>query len=284
MPPSYAVLLSYTFGAKMVSLSRRERQRLCEKLEFLRAGLWDTGLRVKKLKGIGRPVFEARLNRGERILFTLRRPPGGNDEGHGVTRIHLRDLVPHEDVGRALSRIVKAPLLEIERAEVEEMSEFVADDLGDDYFWPALDRPVDAPPTDDAGPEPWLVVDEEELGRLQVVDQGDNLKLYLFLTSEQARLLHSEPPLLLSGTAGSGKTTIAVYFLLRQRVRQLAAAPDGAVQAATAPGNAERALFLTCSPHLKRFSERIYHGLVKATELEHAAEAVRFADAGRAAQ
>ena len=200
-------------------LSRRERQRLCEKLEFLRAGLWDTGLRVKKLKGIGRPVFEARLNRGERILFTLRRPPGGNDEGHGVTRIHLRDLVPHEDVGRALSRIVKAPLLEIERAEVEEMSEFVADDLGDDYFWPALDRPVDAPPTDDAGPEPWLVVDEEELGRLQVVDQGDNLKLYLFLTSEQARLLHSEPPLLLSGTAGSGKTTIAVYFLLRQRVQ-----------------------------------------------------------------
>ncbi|MDE0229724.1 MAG: UvrD-helicase domain-containing protein, partial [Spirochaetaceae bacterium] len=53
---------------------------------------------------------------------------------------------------------------------------------------------------------------------------------------------------------------------------------DAGVRRDTA--GAERALFLTCSAHLKRFSERIYRGLVKATELEHAPEAVRFATLG----
>ena len=204
----------------------------------------------------------------------------------------------------------------------------------------------------DAGPQRWLVVDDQEWRRLLAAHDGDHLELYLFLTREQARLLHSEPPLLLSGTAGSGKTTIAVDFLLRHRVRRLTPAPDAATapadpvaravsadpgargmpahgpargsprsaapdgphapaafpragaegstarsaaqerssrpvargvgfsDAGVGPAGAERALFLTCSAHLKRFSERIYRGLVKATELEHTPEAVRFATLG----
>ena len=53
------------------------KQRLREKLEFLQEGLWDAGVRVKKLRGSGRAVFEARLSRGDRILFTLGEPPDG---------------------------------------------------------------------------------------------------------------------------------------------------------------------------------------------------------------
>ena len=308
MPRNYTLLLHDAVRAHVVSLDARAKQRLREKLEFLQEGLWDAGVRVKKLKGSGRAVFEARLSRGDRILFTLGEPPDGN--GAGATRIYVWGVVKHDDVSAAERRIVpaNAPFLDFEPALVEELPEFVADDLDGDYFSPALDQPVAVPSAEaptDAGPQRWLVVDEEEWRRLQAAHQGDHLELYLFLTREQARLLHSEPPLLLSGTAGSGKTTIAVYFLLRHRVRQLAAAPDAAVEApagrsarsaagergsvalgrpaqGTTAGtaDAERALFLTCSPHLKRFSERIYRGLVKATELEGAAEAVRFATLG----
>ena len=283
MPRNYTLLLHDAVRAHVVSLDARAKQRLREKLEFLQEGLWDAGVRVKKLKGSGRAVFEARLSRGDRILFTLGEPPDGN--GAGATRIYVWGVVKHDDVSAAERRIVpaNAPFLDFEPALVEELPEFVADDLDGDYFSPALDRPVAVPSAEaptDAGPQRWLVVDEEEWRRLQAAHQGDHLELYLFLTREQARLLHSEPPLLLSGTAGSGKTTIAVYFLLRHRVRQLTAAAGAPGPAPEPRAGGERALFLTYSPHLKRLSERIYRGLVRATDLERAPHAVRFATFG----
>ena len=282
MQRTYTLLLHDTVRAYLVSLGSRAKQRLREKLEFLQHGMWDAGVRVKKLKGTARTVFEARLTRGDRILFTLGEPTA--EQGAGVTRIYVWGVVKHDDVTSAERRIVpaNAPFLDFQPAAVEELPEFVADDLGADYFSPALDQPTAAhdpsAPTD-AGPQRWLVVDEEEWRRLQTAHASDHVELYLFLTREQAHLLHREPPLLLSGTAGSGKTTIAVYFLLRHRVRQLTAA-GAPVVTAEPPATAERALFLTYSPHLKRFSERIYRGLVKATDLEHAPQAVRFATFG----
>ena len=318
MHRNYTLLLHDTVRAHVVSLDVRAKQRLREKLEFLQEGLWDAGVRVKKLKGSGRAVFEARLSRGDRILFTLGEPPAAdaNGNGAGATRIYVWGVVKHDDVSAAAERRIvpaNAPFLDFEPALVEELPQFDAGDLDGDYFSPALDRPFTAPDADaptDAGPQRWLVVDDEEWRRLLAAHQDDHLELYLFLTREQARLLHGEPPLLLSGTAGSGKTTIAVYFLLRHRVRQLAAAPDAtgepaagrstrhataargggargqSVQGRPRDGGtavaagAERALFLTCSAHLKRFSQRIYGGLVQATELEDATQAVRFATLG----
>ena len=316
MVRNYTLLLHDAVRAHMVSLDVRAKQRLREKLEFLQEGLWDAGVRVKKLKGSGRAVFEARLSRGDRILFTLGEPPAAdaNGNGAGATRIYVWGVVKHDDVRTSAERRIvpgNAPFLDFEPALVEELPQFDAGDLDGDYFSPALDQPIAAPSADaptDAGPQRWLVVDDEEWRRLLATHQGDHLELYLFLTREQARLVHDEPPLLLSGTAGSGKTTIAVYFLLRHRVRQLAAAPEatgepaggrsmrhataargggargqsvqGAEDGTAVAAGAERALFLTCSPHLKRFSQRIYRGLVKATELEDAAPAVRFATLG----
>ena len=308
---SYTLLLHDTVRAHLLAQDRQAKQRLREKLEYLQLGMWDGGVRVKKLKGVAPAVFEARLSRGDRILFTLGRPQTA--DGAGGTRIYVWRVVKHDAVTAAAQRIApprNAPFLMFEPDDVTELKEdLYLDELNDDYLSPALDQPLSAPAPAadggadgagsdgprDAGPQRWLVVDDAEWRRLQAADQGDHLELYLFLTREQARLLHSEPPLLLSGTAGSGKTTIAVYFLLRQRVRQLAAAPEGAPadsadaptvanpdSAAPAPAGeaAEQALFLTCSPHLKRFSERIYRGLIKATELEAAPQAVRFATLG----
>ena len=290
---SYTLLLHDTVRAHLMSLGRQAKERLREKLEYLQLGLWEHrqrahgGTLVKKLKGVAPAVFEARLSRGDRILFTLGRPQA--EDGAGATRIYVWGVVKHDAVTAAAQRIVpgNAPFLMFEPEDVKEWKEELnLNDLSDDYLSPALDQPLRAAPdgaATDAGPQRWLVIDDVEWRRLQAADQGDHLELYLFLTREQARLLHSEPPLLLSGTAGSGKTTIAVYFLLRHRARQLAAAPDGMAETETPgadPAGAERALFLTCSPYLKRFSERIYRGLVKATDLENAPQAVRFATFG----
>ena len=252
MPRTYKLLLHDTVRSHVVSLGRRARRRLREKLDLLQEGMWEGGLRVKKLRGSGRAVFEARLSHGDRILFTLGQPPA--DNGDGVTRIYVWGVEKHDDVTAAAQRIVpgNAPFLDFQPDAVEELPEEVfVDDFEPAYFSPALDRPVPAHDTaapPDAGPQRWLVVDDEEWRRLQTAHASDHVELYLFLTREQARLLHSEPPLLLSGTAGSGKTTIAVYFLY--------------------------------SAHLKRLSERIYRGLVRATELERAPHAVRFATFG----
>jgi len=69
---NYTLLLNYCLKRHMLGLSRKEKERLQEKFEFLEAGIWDSGIRVKKLKGIsGKVIFEARLSKGERIIFTL---------------------------------------------------------------------------------------------------------------------------------------------------------------------------------------------------------------------
>ena len=33
--------------------------------------MWGGGTRVKRLRGIGRPVYEARTDSGDRLLFTM---------------------------------------------------------------------------------------------------------------------------------------------------------------------------------------------------------------------
>ena len=297
MPRTYILLLHDTVRAYLLSLESRAKQRLGEKLEFLQHGLWDTGVRVKRLKGTARAVFEARLSRGDRILFTL------GQRMHGATPIYVWGVVQHDDVTAAERRIVpaNAPFLDFQPLAVEERPELDADELDDEYFSLVQSQPGGGLAADtrrdaaalagdglaagsgDTGPQRWLVVDGEEWRRLQQAHRGDHVELFLYLTREQARLLDSEPPLLLSGTAGSGKTTIAVYFLLRHRVRQLNAAASDEAPSATAPEpptERERALFLTYSAHLKRFSEAMYRGLVAATDLERAPQTVRFATYG----
>ena len=297
MPRTYILLLHDTVRAYLLSLGSRAKQRLGEKLEFLQHGLWDTGVRVKRLKGAARAVFEARLSRGDRILFTLGR------RMHGAIPIYVWGVVQHDDVTAAERRIVpaNAPFLDFQPLAVEERPELDADELDDEYFSLVQSQPGGGLAADtrrdaaalagddlaavsgDTGPQRWLVVDGEEWRRLQQAHRGDHVELFLYLTREQARLLDSEPPLLLSGTAGSGKTTIAVYFLLRHRVRQLNAAASDEAPSDTAPEpptERERALFLTYSAHLKRFSEAMYRGLVAATDLERAPQTVRFATYG----
>ena len=109
----YIVLLNDALKSHLLRLDERARARLREKFEFLENGFWDAGVRVKKLRGMaGRVVFEARLSRGDRLLFTL-----GSHRGR--TAIYVWGLVSHDDISAGASRIVpgNAPFLDFEPFE-----------------------------------------------------------------------------------------------------------------------------------------------------------------------
>lgn len=233
----YQVLLNDGLKRHVLGLEPGDRRRLREKFEFLENGLWDTGVRVKKLKGATRRVvFEARASRGDRLLFTL------GSRG-GRTAIYVWALVAHDDISAAARRIgaSDAPFLDFASETEQDLP-----DLALDAAPPAWlsQEDVDERAPEDYGPQRWLVLDEAEWERILKAPAADPFELHLYLTREQAAILEADPPVLLSGTAGSGKTTLSVYYLLR----------DGA--------RGGRRLFLTFNEGLRRLSEGIYRGLV----------------------
>lgn len=235
MSPSFVLLVSDTLKRHLDSLSHRELERLREKFDFLATGLWEGGLRVKKLKGTGAVVFEARVSKGDRLLFTL-----GREDG--IARIYAWGIESHDDVNRAKTGILpdNAPFLSFECLEEREEKDLDLGSLDPDWY---SQESFEAVAAEDCGPQRWRVVEEGDWERLLARAEDAELDLRLHLTAAQRQALLGEPPLLLSGTAGSGKTTIAIYYLLRNL-----------------PG-VERRLFLTWHPFLSDHSRRLYESL-----------------------
>ena len=227
----------------MLTLGTREKNRLREKFEFLEAGIWDSGVRVKKLKGSsGKVIFEGRASKGDRIIFTL------GKYGHH-TAIYVWTIVKHDDISSSTKKIFpeNAPFLNFEPEITEEYSDILIDDLPKEYY---SQEAIEEKSSDDYGPQKWLVLSDEEWKRMLLAGDPDDFDLFLFLTSEQSRILKIPPPILLSGTAGSGKTTISVYYLLGKNFLN------------------KKRLFLTYNPFLKEFSQRIYSGLISHADLD----------------
>ena len=53
----YLLLINDALKTHLARLPVARRRQLREKLEFLENGLWDAGVRVKKLRGTPRVVF-----------------------------------------------------------------------------------------------------------------------------------------------------------------------------------------------------------------------------------
>jgi hypothetical protein len=60
------------------------------------------------------------------------------------------------------------------------------------------------------------VIDEDDLVRLFETEDLSSVSLKVKLMSEQEQVLHKPLPLLLSGGAGSGKSTISIYRLINE--------------------------------------------------------------------
>ncbi len=223
------------------------RKRLKKQIEFLEIGMWDGGVKVKKIKGTrdNRTVFEARLDRGNRIIFTL-----GFDES---TRefsqdknvlIYIWGIVSHDDISNKSKAIIpaNAPFLKFSSLGENNVQELILDDLDDSHY---TQEYITKKISDDAGSQKWHRLNDADWERIELFTK-DDFDLYLYLTPTQIDVLKMPPPVLLSGTAGSGKTTIGVYYLLKKSI------------------GSYRKLFITYNKFLKVAAERLYTGLLNS--------------------
>ncbi|MCU0288137.1 MAG: hypothetical protein MUF15_17290, partial [Acidobacteria bacterium] len=233
------VLINDTVKKYLLKQSRDLRKKIREKFEFLESCLWEGGLKVKKLKGIsGKFIFEARLDRGKRILFTLGR--GQMPENNLI--IYVWGIVVHDDISVRSRTIIpnNAPFLQFENYQEIFLENVELDELDSSYF---TQESITERSSDESGSQHWYIIDESEWQRIQMYSR-DDFDLFLHLTPEQDQILGTPLPLIISGTAGSGKTSLAVYYLLNRNL------------------NNKKKLFLTYNKHLKNFAVKLYTGLL----------------------
>ncbi len=249
---SYLLLLNEQLKKDLLGLTAKERVRIYEKLSFLENGMWDSGVRVKKLKGpSNKVIFEARISKGDRLIFTL-----GRDGNR--TCIYLWGVVHHDNISSKARSIFpdNAPFLNFASNSEESFDDLFIDSLPEDLF---TQESIEQKVLEDYGPQKWMDIGEEQLQRLLGKNNPEFFELFLYLTGEQRDVLNLKPPVLLSGTAGSGKTTLAIYYLLKGRHQ------------------GDNVLFVTCSHFLRDYSEKLYQGLIVHSSLEEKTNKVRFA-------
>ncbi|CAM2009017.1 UvrD-helicase domain-containing protein [Acanthopleuribacter pedis] len=234
------VLINDTVKHYFLKLAPPQRKRLRAKFEYLENGLWDSGLKVKKLKGTSsKTVLEGRLDRGNRIIFTL----GREQQAEGdVTLVYVWGVVVHDDIDKKARVVVpdNVPFLKFNQYQEELFESVVLDDLDADYF---TQETIADPIDQDAAGQRWHPLGEPEWQRLAKYSH-DDFELFLHLTPDQNDILRTPPPLLVSGTAGSGKTTLAVYYLFKSVMRH------------------QKKLFVTYNRYLCDYSRRLYESLL----------------------
>jgi Superfamily I DNA and RNA helicases len=197
----FKINLTYK-AAKQLTLLAKNNKRIYEDslntLEHIANGHWSGGTRVKKLQGIS-DVYEARLNSGDRMLFTLKQ-----DEAC----IHYVYLV-HDEVNRvARNSMLLTTHLETLNPHSIESYEIPKQEILKIY----TSYPVDKS----------FVIETDDLIRLSLTEDLSTLSLRLKLVESQEEALRESLPLLLSGGAGSGKTTVSIYKLLQEAEQLLA--------------------------------------------------------------
>ncbi|MCI0616042.1 ATP-binding protein, partial [bacterium] len=236
----YTVLINEPVKKTLLLCPQSSRNQIRKAFEYLENGLWEGGVRVKKLRGAAsKVVFEARMNRGDRILFTL-----GHSFADATHRIliYIWSIVSHDDISRSAKRVMtlEAPFLQFEPFHQEELSDLELGSLNDDYI---TQEPIESRINADSSTQRWFVLNDYEWERLLLYSK-DHFEMHLYLSNQQAQLLNQPPPLLISGTAGSGKTTLCVYYLLRPELKE------------------SSKLLITYNKYLKDFCKRIYEGLL----------------------
>ena len=251
------MLLHPDLYRRLRQCGRIARAAIWKALSRLREGLWGGGTRVKRLRGVSRPVYEARVDSGDRLLFTMARAPLRDEPERSAPHLQVWDWVEHDDAERVArrNRSPEAEFLELEAVEQFEIDEppphpgATFAEAGDETSEPLLQYLLPPEELDVAAEEaaikwyliePGALADEQEFQRL--FDEGGD-ELELKLSREQYRILASPGPLLLAGSAGSGKTAISVH--------RLAAAPSSA-------------LYLSYSPALVERARRLYSDLTAA--------------------
>jgi tetratricopeptide (TPR) repeat protein/Txe/YoeB family toxin of Txe-Axe toxin-antitoxin module len=203
-------------------------------LQKIKQGSFDGGLRVKKLKGISRGVWEARINQSSRIIFTYQNSiesssdPKGSLNGSKKTYIAIQDIcIDHDDVTRSGKRARKtfADTQWLETDVVKEIGNLYQDrsslsqsqqqqldnaQLQDLEELENITRDIDELLSNIQ----WRVVDTQKQWEQAILSKDKDLPLKLSLEEYELVIL-GQKNTLLSGSAGTGKTTIGLYKLIK---------------------------------------------------------------------
>lgn len=241
----YSLCLHHQAKEELQSLSINEVSLIDKRLHMLKQGHWKNGTRVKKLRAVNKQVniFEARVDKGNRMLFTL----FYDSELDETVVLVFRLSIHHDDVIRTAQSVlddeIDYELYEKEEIITGESFQEFAEEQKDlwkaDHFFHQFQQ-LKA-----------YEIDEETLTRF-MMKQEENAdefwEMKLRLTSEQRALLSKPLPLLISGTAGSGKTTILIHKMLEEP--------------------AVKKLYITYTKQLRDDAEKQFLSLVKGLDEE----------------
>ena len=238
------VLINDTFKKYLINQPIAVRNKIRQKFEFLEIGYWDGGLKVKKLRGTGKAktVFEARLDQSNRILFTLGKEQANNAS---LTLVYVWGIVEHDDISRSRDLPTNAPFLYFKPYHEEKIEQTPLEEIQDSYI---SQESITQKVSDDSPAQKWHFLSDSEWDRFKEYQQN-HFELPLYLSPKQQDVLDRPLPLLVSGTAGSGKTTLAISYLLKLQ---------------EAKG---KKLFVTFNRFLKNEAHKLYHGLLNASPL-----------------
>ena len=237
------VLINDTVKKYLLKQPTDIRNKIRDKFEFLESGIWDGGLKVKKLKGASdKYIFEARLDRANRIIFTLGqgKTPGSGRENSLM--VYVWGIVTHDDVPTKIKTIIptNATFLIFQDYQETFLENMDIEELEPAYF---TQEGIGERSAGESGSQRWYAVDEPEWQRIRMYSR-DDFDLFLQLTPEQDEILSNPLPMMISGSAGSGKTSLGVYYLLNRNLDK------------------KKKLFLTYNKHLKNFAVKLYNGLL----------------------
>ena len=225
-----------SFVRTLAYLSEDKAQAVQECLSKLKNRQWDNGLRVKRLRGFRKRVWEARLNSGDRLLFVYSKAftATANDTtvvvldiaSHDrVSYVRRRNLTPVGTVGMVVENFQDPALIEeditIEPGQnyqiLTEQEFFEPSPLADCFRQYASQFVyTEAFPADPDQPNLWL-------------------------TEEQMAVVLTRGHCVVTGTAGSGKTTMAVQRLL------------------TTYKDNKKSLYLAFNPCLVEYARKLFH-------------------------
>lgn len=225
--------------------TKLERTNALDTIEKLINGLWGGGTRVKKLHGVSRSkcIYEAREDSGRRLLFTVGEK-GVSDE----TPLYIHNVcIEHDKVIRRAQKVIGDDFTLELYNDLKEVSNVTAKNLLEEekkypeqnYIFAMID---------DTG---CFEITEDDVYRFaeqESITQEESIAFRLKLSKEQKDILNKPLPKLISGTAGSGKTTVLLYNLMIQ--------PE------------KKKLYITTNKELCNESMSLFYRLIKDSDYE----------------
>ncbi len=244
------VLISDPAKKYLLAQSQSFRRKIRDKFEYLETGIWEGRIRVKKLRNVSaKCVFEVTVAKRTKLLFSL----GNYREADKKSLvIYVWGFVVLAEPAGKSSDIIPGgvPFLKFPDYDEVLMEDIDLEELQSSYF---TQEHITEKILDESGSCRWYPVDELEWKRIQL-HTGGGFELSLCLTPEQKDVLKSALPLMVSGTAGSGKTTLSVYYLLKPQL------------------NRKKKILVTYNKYLKDLAEELYKGLLNETDRKNEVE------------